>query len=63
MSDEVTRLKKPYERPVLKRYRAPQGVVREYQTATGSTNSIKCTDPDTCSGGEGFAAPPPWLIP
>jgi hypothetical protein len=62
MSDDVMRGKKPYERPVLKRYRAPEGVVREYQTSTGAVNSIKCTDPDAC-GGEGFAAPPPWLIP
>jgi hypothetical protein len=62
MKSEATSPKRPYERPILRRYRSPEGVVREYQTGTGAVNSIKCTNPDACDV-QGAAAPPPWLIP
>lgn len=56
-----------YERPVLKRYPLPEGIVTEsYQATTGERNSRKCTDPDLCTGGgEGMGAPPmpDWLVP
>lgn len=54
---------RPWSRPVLTRYRKPEGRIEFYQTSTGVQNSIGCTDPDQCTGGEGAAAPPPWMIP
>ncbi len=55
--------RRPYSAPVLTRYRPSDGAVREYQASTSATASIKCTNPDDCSGAEGAAALPPWLLP
>lgn len=52
-----------YTRPVLTRYRPPEGRIEFYQTGTGVVNAIGCTNRDLCTGGGGAAAPPPWMIP
>ena len=55
--------RKDWKKPELTRYRPKKGDVQEYQVASGVTNSFKCTNPDQCSGAEGAAALPPWLVP
>lgn len=55
--------RRAWSRPILTKYRRPEGRIEFYQVSTGVVNSISCTDPDQCTGGEGAAALPPWMIP